>query len=126
MRDDSHRGLPLIAPDDVFKRNAVALRRRARVAERRGKPMQHEGGVHAVAFSPDGKTVLTESTDKTARPWDITLPALDQPDRLRLSVEFRTGLVFDESGQLQVLTQEEWFEPKKKLKALGGPCDIVR
>ncbi len=27
-------------------------------------PLQHQGGVHAVAFSPDGKTVLTGSWDK--------------------------------------------------------------
>ena len=39
MQDDSHRGLPSTAPDDVFKRNAVPLGRRARVAERRG--LQH-------------------------------------------------------------------------------------
>ena len=32
--------------------------------------MQHQGQVNAVAFSPDGKTVLTGSSDKTARLWD--------------------------------------------------------
>ena len=32
--------------------------------------MTHQGTVWAVAFSPDGKTVLTGSVDKTARLWD--------------------------------------------------------
>jgi eukaryotic-like serine/threonine-protein kinase len=32
--------------------------------------MEHSGAVNAVAFSPDGKTILTGSRDRTARLWD--------------------------------------------------------
>ena len=40
-----------------------------------GQPMAHQGGVSAVAFSPDGKTVLTGSGDGTARLWDAATGA---------------------------------------------------
>ncbi|HEX8202648.1 MAG TPA: AAA family ATPase, partial [Isosphaeraceae bacterium] len=36
---------------------------------------QHDKGVRAVAFSPDGRTVLTGSFDKTARLWDAATGA---------------------------------------------------
>ena len=39
-------------------------------AARSGRPMEHPDGVSAVAFSPDGKTILTGCYDSTARLWD--------------------------------------------------------
>jgi WD40 repeat protein/serine/threonine protein kinase/tetratricopeptide (TPR) repeat protein len=36
-----------------------------------GKPLQHRNGVGAVAFSPDGQSVLTVSGDRTARLWSV-------------------------------------------------------
>lgn len=57
--------------------------------------LQHEKWVQAVAFSPDGRAVLTAGGDKAARLWDVPLTALDEPERLRLSVEVRTMLFFE-------------------------------
>ena len=79
-----------------------------------------------MAFHPDGKNVLTACNDGTARMWDVSLPALDDHNRLKLSVEVRTGLFFDDHGRLQTLTQADWLDKKQQLKALCVPCDIVR
>ena len=42
----------------------------ARTGRPLGIPLEHQDAVLAVAFSPDGRTVLTGSRDKTARLWD--------------------------------------------------------
>lgn len=91
-----------------------------------GEPMKHDDEVFAVAFSPDGQTVLTGSSDETARLWRIPPPAANEPERLKLSVDVRTGSKFDEgSGTIKRLTRAEWLERQERLwKEFGGPCDV--
>src|SRR5581483_6914014 len=53
-----------------------------------GPALAHQGGVVAVAFSPDGKTALTASLDHTARLWEVATgrqlgPALQHDDGVR-------------------------------------------
>jgi hypothetical protein len=55
--------------------------------------------------------------------WPVPPSALDDPERLRLSVEVRTTWTFDEQEMLKRLTQAEWLKRRKRLDALGGPCD---
>ena len=50
-------------------------------------------------------------------------PAVDDTERLRLSVEVRTGFFLDSDGVRQRLTQEQWLDRRKKLDELGGFCD---
>jgi WD40 repeat protein len=40
-----------------------------------GQPLQHQGDVSAVAFSPDGQTLLVGSSDHCARLWDTATGA---------------------------------------------------
>jgi hypothetical protein len=97
----------------------------ARTGAPRGEPLKHEGEVYAVAFSPDGQTVLTWS-EKTAQMWPVSPPAIDDrehPERLRLSVEVRTGKWLDENGVVQRLRFAEWNARRLELDKLGGPCD---
>jgi WD40 repeat protein len=35
------------------------------------EPMKHDDGVSSAQFSADGQRVVTASSDKTARVWDI-------------------------------------------------------
>jgi WD40 repeat protein/tetratricopeptide (TPR) repeat protein len=61
----------------------------------------HEGKVHAAAFSPDGRRVVTASADRTARVWDLaTGEAITSP--LRHDDEV-TQALFSPDGRL-VLT----------------------
>jgi uncharacterized protein YjiK len=45
-----------------------------------GQPIKgHENGVNSVAFSPDGKTIVSGSRDNTIRLWDTTGKPIGQP-----------------------------------------------
>ncbi len=50
-------------------------------------------------------------------------PAIDDPERLRLSVEVRTGMRIKKKGTIEQLTVNAWLDVRQKLKELGGPCD---
>lgn len=95
--------------------------------EQRGETIRHRGPVNAVAFSPDKKTILTAGDDKTAWLWGgVPQAALDEPERLRLSVEVRSGYQFDDrQGIPRRMTQKQWLEQRQELyeKHPGGFCD---
>jgi WD40 repeat protein len=46
------------------------------------EPLRHDGGVHSAQFSPDGRRVVTNGNDRTARIWDAdTGAAIGEPLR---------------------------------------------
>ncbi len=49
-----------------------ALRERGALLRRRVGTLGHEGGVRAVAFSPDGKVLATASDDETTGVWEVS------------------------------------------------------
>lgn len=96
----------------------------------------HPGQVQMAIFRPDGRNVLTvtdepgESNKGPERLWDVYPPALNDKERLRLSLEWRTGFhrIRDTGFALKrndfaPLDQDEWMKRKQQLDAMGGPCD---
>jgi WD40 repeat protein/tRNA A-37 threonylcarbamoyl transferase component Bud32 len=70
-----------------------------------GPPMRHQREVKAVAFSPDGKAVLTGSADQTARLWSA---ATGQPLCLPLQHQDSVDAVaFSPDGKVVLTTSED-------------------
>jgi WD40 repeat protein len=86
-----------------------------------GQPFGNQAYGSPLAFSPDGTRVLTLTSDYAARLQEVPPPALDDPERIWLSTEVRTGWTI-ENGSRRALTPEEHQAKKIQLNALGGDC----
>ena len=85
-----------------------------------------------VVFTPNGEGLAVgggylrgTSGYGYIRQWRVPPPAIDDPARLRLSVELRTGKRLDENGAVRRMTFDEW---KSRLHELAQtekkvPCD---
>jgi eukaryotic-like serine/threonine-protein kinase len=74
-----------------------------------------------VAFSPDGRLLLTGCWDRTARLWPVPVPVAGAPERVRLWAQVLTGLELDDDGVIHVLDAPTWQERRQRLEDLGGP-----
>lgn len=112
-------------------RNGTAKLWDVRSGTLQGESLVHVSAVVALAFSPDGQNVVTGCEDLSkgngeARLWRLPPPAIVDPqrrERLRLSVEVRTGKILLENGVIQRLSFDEWNSRRLELNKLGGPCD---
>jgi tetratricopeptide (TPR) repeat protein len=77
-----------------------------------GEPLRHEAGVDSVAFSPDGKRVVTGS-GYGARVWDVWDPIPSA--RFEVQVQVRTARKIDVNGTAQPLSNEEWRAARQEL-----------
>jgi hypothetical protein len=78
-----------------------------------------------VAFSPDGKTILTGCDDGLARFFSMAeLP--DDPERAAAWIEVLTGLTLDaRRGSIHILDNAAWRASRARLERLGGPPETV-
>jgi WD40 repeat protein/serine/threonine protein kinase len=98
------------SPDKIWVVVILPDSRSARVWEARSGrpvsgPLQHGGFVNSAALSPDGRWVVTASTDKTAQVWSAESgQRLGPPLQHRDSV---TAAAFSPDGRLVVTTSED-------------------
>jgi eukaryotic-like serine/threonine-protein kinase len=86
-----------------------------------GPVMPHSGtfrGIH-VAFSPDGRFLLTHNAT-TTRMWEAPAPLPGDLPRLTAWLEAATGLTLDEQGTIRALDGDAWHERRRRLEQLGG------
>jgi WD40 repeat protein/tRNA A-37 threonylcarbamoyl transferase component Bud32/tetratricopeptide (TPR) repeat protein len=97
-----------------------------------GPILADEGEVRSVAFSPNGRTVVTVgdsasyagkvfSTQTMARVWH--LPSLIDDDLIRIKawIETITGMSIDDEGKISPLETVVWQERRESLRRVGGP-----
>ena len=76
----------------------------------------------AVAFSPDGKTILTGDGDGTLRLRSMPVPITGEIDRIALWVEVLTNSSLDRGSPARApLTVKELSRRQEKLDQAGGP-----
>ena len=90
---------------------------RVRLWSRSGQPLLAplpHPRVHAAAFSPDGRTLMTASYD-SIRFWDAGLDSRESPEHLKLRLEIETGMQLD--GQsLRPLGFQELEDLRRQLR----------
>jgi WD40 repeat protein/tRNA A-37 threonylcarbamoyl transferase component Bud32 len=91
-----------------------------------GPPVNHGEAVHMVAFTPDGKRMMSLSVNGEYRAQDVPSSLNGDAERIRCWVELLTGMELDAQGVIHDLDPEALQERRERLRELGGPPDGVR
>ncbi len=91
-----------------------------------GPPVNHGEAVHFVAFSPDGKRMISSSVNGEYRSQDVPSPLPGNAERMRCWVEVLTGMELDTEGTIHDLDADALQKRRERLRDLGGPPDGVR
>lgn len=85
-------------------------------------PWQHQGPLVCVAITAENQAI-SGGSDEQSWQWPQAAAATDQRQRLRLSLEVRTGRTWQQGGNTRRLTQHEWLTRISQLQQLGGLGD---
>jgi len=91
-----------------------------------GPPMQHGEAVHYVAFTADGKRMMSMSVNGEFRSQDVPSSLPGNAQRIRCWVELLTGMELDAEGAIHDLTPDALQERRQRLRQLGGPPDASK
>jgi eukaryotic-like serine/threonine-protein kinase len=83
-------------------------------------PLMQQGPLATACFSPDGKTVLTASQDKTARIWELPVPLQGPRDQIVLWTKVSTGMAIGNDGLVRVMDFGAWRENYELLEKFGS------
>jgi WD40 repeat protein len=77
-------------------------------------------GVQAVAFGPDGRTVLSADAGTVIRRWSVPAAVTGEAERVRLWAQVSSGMELDVGGGVVLLEAAAWRERLEALQARGG------
>jgi WD40 repeat protein len=91
-----------------------------------GPPVHHNEAVHFVAFTPDGRRMMSCSVNGEFRAQDVPKALPGDAERIRCWVEVLTGMELDAEGTIRDLDADTVQRRRERLRELGGPPDGVR
>jgi WD40 repeat protein/tRNA A-37 threonylcarbamoyl transferase component Bud32 len=91
-----------------------------------GPPVHHDEAVHFVAFTPDGKRMMSLCVTGEFRSQEVPSTLAGDAERIRCWVELLTGMELDAEGAIHDLNADALQQRRERLRELGGAPDGVQ
>lgn len=91
-----------------------------------GPPVHHDEAVQYVAFTPDGKRMMSLCVTGEFRSQEVPSPSPGDAERIRSWVEVLTGMELDAEGAIHDLDAEALQQRRERLHQRGGPPDGIQ